>query len=134
MNSALPPMTTGQSGAPVSPEKRFELSEGFVKSVLNLATGALVFSVTFLHDIIGIGGEKGTPVIQARCLIAGAWLSFLISVGASLYYLYFLAVASKFERGFGEKLTTSSVLAAFAFGAGLLLLGLFAWFNLPGSN
>jgi hypothetical protein len=117
--------------APVSAEKRFDLAAGFVKAVLNLATGALVFSVTFLHDVIGVGADKTPAVIQQRCLVAGAWIAFLVSVGAALYYLYFLAVAAKFERGYSEHLRWSSLISIYSFAAGLLLLGLFAWFNLP---
>jgi hypothetical protein len=67
---------TGSGNAPVSAEKRFDLAEGFIKTVLNLATGALVFSVTFLHEIVGIGGDKAPAVIQHRYLVAGAWIAF----------------------------------------------------------
>jgi hypothetical protein len=58
-------------------------------------------------------------------------MAFLVSVGAALYYLYFLAVAAKFERGYSAHLRWSSLIAIYTFAAGLLLLGLFAWFNLP---
>jgi hypothetical protein len=127
-NNNLP---IGSGTAPVSIEKRFDLAEGFVKAVLNLATGALVFSVTFLHDIVGVGADKTLAVIHDRCLVAASWMAFLLSVGAALYYLYFLAVAAKFERGYSEHLRWSSLIAIYSFAAGLLLLGLFAWFNLP---
>jgi len=123
--------SSGTGNAPVSAEKRFDLAEGFLKAVLNLATGALVFSVTFLHEIVGVGGDKAPAVIQDRFSVAGSWLAFLVSVGAALYYLYFLAVAAKFERGYSAHLRWSSLIAIYTFAAGLLLLGLFAWFNLP---
>jgi hypothetical protein len=123
--------SSGTGNAPVSAEKRFDLAEGFLKAVLNLATGALVFSVTFLHEIVGVGGDKAPAVIQDRFSIAGSWMAFLVSVGAALYYLYFLAVAAKFERGYSAHLRWSSLIAIYTFAAGLLLLGLFAWFNLP---
>jgi hypothetical protein len=123
--------SSGTGNAPVSAEKRFDLAEGFLKAVLNLATGALVFSVTFLHEIVGVGGDKAPAVIQDRFSVAGSWMAFLVSVGAALYYLYFLAVAAKFERGYSAHLRWSSLIAIYTFAAGLLLLGLFAWFNLP---
>ena len=123
--------SSGTGNAPVSAEKRFDLAEGFLKAVLNLATGALVFSVTFLHEIVGVGGDKAPAVIQDRFSIAGSWMAFLVSVGAALYYLYFLAVAAKFERGYSAHLRWSSLIAIYTFAAGLLLLGLFAWLNLP---
>ena len=123
--------SSGTGNAPVSAEKRFDLAEGFLKAVLNLATGALVFSVTFLHEIVGVGGDKAPAVIQDRFSIAGSWMAFLVSVGAALYYLYFLAVAAKFERGYSAHLRWSSLIAIYTLAAGLLLLGLFAWFNLP---
>jgi len=122
---------SGAGSAPVSAEKRFDLAEGFVKAVLNLATGALVFSVTFLHEIVGVGGDKAPAIIRDRFLVAAAWMAFLVSVGAALYYLYFLAVAAKFERGYSAHLRWSSLIAIYSFAGGLLLLGLFAWFNLP---
>jgi hypothetical protein len=122
---------SGAGSAPVSVEKRFDLAEGFVKAVLNLATGALVFSVTFLHEIVGVGADKARAVIQDRVLVGGSWIAFLVSVGAALYYLYFLAIAAKFERGYSEHLRWSSLIAIYSFAVGLLLLGLFAWFNLP---
>jgi hypothetical protein len=124
-------LARGSGNASVSIEKRFELAEGFVKTVLNLASGALVLSVTFLHDIVGVGGDKTLPIIRLRWLVAGSWMGFLVSVGAALYYLYFLAVAAKFERGYAEHLRRSSLITIYSFVAGLLLLGLFAWCNLP---
>ncbi len=121
----------GSGSGTVTLEKRFELAEGFVKAVLSLSTGALVFSVTFLHEIIGIGAEGPPREIHNRYLIAASWLAFLVSVGSALYYLYFLAVAAKFERGYGNNLKWGSLAAIYSFAAGLFLLGLFAWFNLP---
>jgi hypothetical protein len=125
---------SGGGSAPVSAEKRFDLAEGFVKAVLDLATGALVFSVTFLHEIVGVGNDKAPAVIQDRGRVAGAWIAFLVSVGAALYYLYFLAVAAKFERGFSEHLRRRSLITIFSFAVGLLLLGLFARLNFPRSS
>lgn len=63
-NENTPP---GPGNGPVSIEKRFDLAEGFVKSALRLATGALVFSATFLHEIVGIGGDRALAgIIQFR--------------------------------------------------------------------
>ena len=37
----------------VSLEKQFEIFKEYVQTVLNLSTGSLVLSITFLHDIVG---------------------------------------------------------------------------------
>jgi len=118
--------------SPVSADKRFELAEGFVKTVLNLATGALVLSVTFLHDIVGIGSEKLHAQITCTCLIGAAWIALLLSIAAALFYLYFLAVAAKFERGYSRHLRWGALATIFFFAGGLVLLALFAWYSLPG--
>jgi hypothetical protein len=117
--------------SPVSADKRFQLAEGFVKTVLNLATGALVLSVTFLHDIVGIGSEKPHAQITCTYLIGAAWIALLLSIAAALFYLYFLAVAAKFERGYSRHLRWGALATIFFFAGGLVLLALFAWYNLP---
>ena len=123
--------SAGTGGSPVSAEKRFELAEGFVKSVLNLTTGTLVLSVTFLHDIVGIGSEKPPARIACATLIGAAWIALLLSIAAALFYLYFLAVAAKFERGYSGHLRWGALATIFCFAAGLVLMALFGWRNLP---
>src|SRR5271168_2922890 len=64
-------------------EKRFELAEGYVKTVLGLSTGALVLSVTFLHEIIGVGSAEAPNKIAWKSLIVGAWVALLVSAMAA---------------------------------------------------
>jgi hypothetical protein len=44
----------------ISLEKRYEIFGEYVRTVLSLATGSLVLSITFLHDVLGTGSEH-TP-------------------------------------------------------------------------
>lgn len=115
----------------VSIEKRFELFEGYIKTVLNLCTGALVLSVTFLHDILGLGSAQQSRPARSGGLLASSWLAFLVSIVASLFYLYFLAIAAKYERAYSSQLRWGAVFSVFGFVAGLVLLSAFAWLNLP---
>jgi hypothetical protein len=115
----------------VSLEKRFELMEGYIKTVLSLSTGALILSITFLHDILGFGSDQTRHQMRGRCLVGGAWICFLGSIIASLFYLYFLAVAAKFENAYSGHLKWGARLSVFGFVGGLVLFGLFAWSNLP---
>ncbi len=68
MNETPNPCTTDTIG----PEKRFEFFQDFIKTLLQLSTGAILFSVTFLHDVVGSGSEKTHPAIrEARLLPLG---------------------------------------------------------------
>ena len=55
-----------------------DYSKSYDKYVLTLSGGALALSLTFIHDIIGDG-----PV-RVPALIVSAWISFTLSVGATL--------------------------------------------------
>jgi hypothetical protein len=117
--------------AQVSIDQRFEFFQDYVKTVLNLSTGALVLSITFLHDIVGIGSEHGTPKpIQFRWLLGLTWVSFLISVFGALYYLYFHALAAKDTELSGRHLKWSSIAALGGLFLGLVALGAFGWLNI----
>jgi len=112
-------------------EKRFELAEGYVKTVLTLSTGALVLSVTFLHDIVGIGSPEAAKGIAWRSLIVSSWVALLISAVASLFYLYHLAIASKYQKAFSRELEWGAKISSAGLLVGLALLSLFASINLP---
>jgi hypothetical protein len=117
--------------AQVSIDQRFEFFQDYVKTVLNLSTGALVLSITFLHDIVGIGSEHGTTEpIQSRWLLGLTWVSFLISVFGALYYLYFHALAAKDTELSGRHLKWSSIAALGGLFLGLVALGAFGWLNI----
>ena len=112
-------------------EKRFELAEGYIKTVLSLSTGALVLSVTFLHEIIGLGSGRVPERIEWRGLIISAWIAFLVSAVASLFYLYHLAIAAKYERAFEQELKWGSMVRSAGLAIGVVLLSLFAEIHLP---
>ena len=112
-------------------EKRFELAEGYVKAVLSLSTGALVLSVTFLHDIVGMGSEAAPKSMEWKGMIAGAWFALLVSVVAALFYLYHLALAAKYEKEFKEELKWGAIVSSAGLVSGLVLLSLFAALHLP---
>lgn len=127
--------TTSEDGAGgakrVGIEKRFELAEGYVKTVLSLSTGALVLSVTFLHEIIGMGSEKAPTKIEWKGMIVGAWLSLLVSAVAALFYLYHLALAAKYEKEFKKELKWGAIVSSAGLVGGLVLLSFFAALHLP---
>jgi hypothetical protein len=117
--------------AEVTIDKRFEFFQDYVKTVLNLSTGALILSVTFLHDIVGIGSEKGPPkAIYFRGLLGFAWLFFLGSIFGALYYLYFHAIASKDSDLSAGHLNFSALAALGGLFLGLVAFGVFGWLNI----
>src|SRR5713226_6428622 len=96
-------MTNGD-GSPVSVEKRAEFFRDFIQTVLQLAAGSVVFSVTFLHEILRVGesstGHLPTVARHSGFILTG-WLSLLVSVIASVVYLYIHAVSTKYENAYG---------------------------------
>jgi len=131
MTTSTVPENTPRDGHRVGIEKRFDLAEGYVKTVLGLSTGALVLSVTFLHEIIGIGSAEAPKRIEWRSLIIGAWMALLVSVVASLFYLYHLAIAAKYESAYSQELKWSAIVSSAGLVCGLVLMSLFAALNLP---
>jgi hypothetical protein len=116
----------------VSLEKKFELFGEYVRTVLSLSTGALVLSVTFLHDVIGLGAEKAHAVpVHARCLLAASWGGFLLSVSGCLLYLYFLALWANENRDCTKQLVAGNVAGLGGFLVGLFCLAVFSWLNVP---
>ena len=117
--------------AEVTIDKRFEFFQDYVKTVLNLSTGALVLSVTFLHDIVGIGSEHGAAKpIQFQGLLGLTWVLFLGSIFGALYYLYFHALASKDNQLSSGHLNVSAVAALAGLFLGLVAFGVFGWLNI----
>jgi hypothetical protein len=116
--------------AEVTIDKRFEFFQDYVKTVLSLSTGALVFSVTFLHDIVGLGAEHGTPKpVHFRGLLGMTRVFFLASILGALYYLYFHALASRDSQLSSGHLNISAVAALAGLFLGLVALGAFGWLN-----
>jgi hypothetical protein len=117
----------------VSLEKKYEIFGEYVRTVLNLSTGSLVLSITFLHDVVGLGseGKARAAAIPAKSLLALSWLGFLLSILGCLYYLYFLALASNEERDCSSHLVAGNIVGLAGFAAGLVLLAIFGWFNIP---
>ncbi len=127
----IEPKETQESVSEVSIDKRFEFFQDYIKTVLNLSAGALVFSITFLHDILGIGSEHGTlKPVQFRGLLGAAWVLFLASVLGSLYYLYFHALSSKDNELWTGHLKWSAIVGLAGLFFGLVSLGVFGWLNI----
>jgi hypothetical protein len=126
-------MTNGD-GSPVGAEKRAEFFRDFIQTVLQLGAGSVVFSVTFLHEILRVGensaGHLPTVVRHPGAILAG-WLSLLGSVIASVVYLYLHAVSTKYENSYGEGMNITAGAAVLGLVAGLILLVVFAYKNLP---
>jgi uncharacterized protein YacL len=118
----------------VSMDKRAEFFRDFMTTVLSLSTGAIVFSVTFLHDVVHTGvNTPGTPAgfIQHSGLLTAGWLALLAGVIASIIYLFLHALSTKYESAFSDLMTAAAVAGMLGLLAGLLLLILFAMKNLP---
>jgi hypothetical protein len=118
----------------VSIDKRAEFFRDSMKTALSLATGAIVFSVTFLHDFIPAGGSSAgnsAAAPRGEYYLIAAWMTLLASVIASVLYLFFHALSTKYDDAFSWQMTTAAVA-----GNALLLVGLslLVWFgvrNLP---
>jgi hypothetical protein len=119
----------------VSLEKQFEIFKEYVQTVLNLSTGSLVLSITFLHDIVGLGSEAkpgSSPVIVHHPGVLGiAWIGFLVSVAGCLLYLYFLALFTKDGADCKTELMVGNIAGLAGFGVGLICLAAFGWCNIP---
>jgi hypothetical protein len=115
----------------VSIEKRFEFFQDYIKTVLNLSAGSIVFSVTFLKDIVGLGDKAVPRTAVCPGLLVAGWAAFLVSVLSSLVYLYFHALASRDEDGHRGWLAWSAGLGVAGLFFGLALLAVFGWLNLP---
>ncbi len=126
---------SNDGGSPVSPEKRAEFFRDFIQTVLSLAAGSIVFSVTFLHDILRVGdGSAGHMQVAPRnpALVLAAWIVLLVSVVASLAYLYFHALSTKYEKAYSNLMVITAGAAILGLVAGLVLLVCFGIQNLPG--
>jgi hypothetical protein len=121
-------------GSPVTADKRAEFFRDFIQTILNLAAGSIVFSVTFLHDILRVGeNSQGHLPTVARhsILVLAGWIALLVSVVASVGYLYFHALSTKYETAYSGRMTFAAGLAIVALVTGLILLVCFGYFNLP---
>jgi hypothetical protein len=121
-------------GSAVSADKRAEFFRDFIQTVLNLAAGSIVFSVTFLHDILRVGENDPTHLPTAArhsLLVLSGWIALLLSVVASVVYLYVHALSTKYETTYSDSMTFTAGVAILALLAGLVLLVSFGYFNLP---
>jgi hypothetical protein len=106
-----------------------------MRTVLSLSTGAIVFSVTFLHDVVHVGensSAKPSVLLAHTGLVVGAWLALLASMIASLVFLFFHALSTKYENAFSNPMTAAAVVGNLGLLVGLLSLVWFAMENLPG--
>lgn len=113
-------------------EKRYEIFGEYVRTVLSLSTGSLVLSITFLHDVAGIGGEHASPhPLRHPYFLGVSWIGFLVSTAGCLFYLYFLALSSNEEKDCGWQMALGNLAGLSGFAVGLIFLGLFGWLNIP---
>ena len=113
----------------VTADKQFEFFQDYIKTVLGLATGALVLSITFLHDVIGLGGEGSNHPAKHIRVLGASWICLLLSVLSALVYLYFHALASRDEDTESWPLDAGAWVACSGLLAGLVLLSIFGWLN-----
>lgn len=69
-------------------EREYKLSGLFIenaKTYVQLSTGALVLTVTFLHDILGVPKDQKVPTDVWLVL---SWISFLVAILSGAYYQY----------------------------------------------
>lgn len=116
-------------------EKRYEIFGEYVRTVLGLSTGSLVLSITFLHDIAGVGSEHPASAaphaLRHPHFLLVAWIGFLVSTVGCLFYLYFLALASNEQKDCAGEMFWGNLAGLSGFITGLVFLGLFGWLNLP---
>jgi hypothetical protein len=113
-------------------EKRYELYQDYIKTVLSLSTGALVLSITFLHDVLGTGSDRAPRTVSHHEVLGLAWLAFVLSILSSLIYLYFLALAARDSAEFHSgPLKWGAYCSVFGFAAGLGLMVCFGLLNFP---
>ena len=92
-----------------------------VQAVLNLATGSLVLSVTFLHDKPNI---RGVPCLRL------AWELLVATIFLGVAYNYVLAVRTRpGAGGFSKLLFALSALFHLAFFVSMVLLAKFGLAN-----
>ncbi len=94
-----------------------------VQSVLNLAAGSLVLSVTFLHD--RAGSAKGTEYLRQ------SWFLLIATIILGLAYNYVLSITTK-EHGERYKSLLYAISGAFhlAFLAAMVCLARFGLNNI----
>jgi hypothetical protein len=114
-------------------EKQFEIFKEYIQTVLNLSSGSLVLSITFLHDVVGLGsdGRPGITTVRHAGILGIAWLGFLVSVAGCLCYLYFLALFAKDGVDCKTQLVLGNIAGLAGFAVGLIFLAAFGWCNIP---
>jgi hypothetical protein len=80
-------------------DRECKISDRFTdnaKSYIQISSGALLLSVTFLHDIVGV--PKDQPVNPGPVLVA-AWICFLVAILAGTTSQYFGAKFLEWKSG-----------------------------------
>src|SRR5450755_3885699 len=90
--------------------ERAKLFREHMATVLNLATGALVLSVTFLHDLAGR--------LQGVWLLKRSWLCLLATIFCGVAYSYILDIYIKLK---GNQYGTLLLVFSFVFHAAFLV-------------
>ncbi|MGB2605741.1 MAG: hypothetical protein WBC78_19215 [Candidatus Sulfotelmatobacter sp.] len=95
-----------------------------VQAVLNLATGALVLSVTFLHDKPSIRNSRDLRV---------SWVLLVAAIFLGIVYNYVLAIFTRpGGKRYGTFLTVLSLIFHAAFFAAVVFMSLFGLSNISG--
>lgn len=103
--------------------ERAKFFRDHVQAVLNLATGSLVLSVTFLHNI---GSHVSSKVFLTR-----AWNWFVVSILLGITYNYMLAIYARSQgKRFGGLLSFLSFVFHLSFVVAITYLALFGWTNM----
>ncbi len=109
-----------------SPDQRFQLLHEYIKTLLGLSSGALVFSVTVVLALL----ERDSS-LSARPLLYGAWGFWLLGLGGSLMHLLYLIKAAKERAGsYAAQLRLGASLSLSGFLLGLLAFVAFGAWNL----
>ena len=66
------------------------------KSYVQLSAGALLLTITFLHEILGIPKE---PKLPTDCWLVISWCSFLLAIVFGALYQYFAAKYLEWKSG-----------------------------------
>jgi hypothetical protein len=114
------PVNTPASGTSFLDETKF-LQE-HLKIVLGLATGSLLLSVTFLHDL-------GTS-IQGKYFLQRSWCWFVASILAGVACNYFLTLHLHSPKRYQRPLNLASVLLHLCFIVAIVYFFRFALANL----
>lgn len=103
--------------------ERTKFFRDHVQGVLNLATGSLVLSVTFLHNIESNVIDKSS--------LSKSWAFFVVSILLGIAYNYVLAIHERSQgKHFRQTLSVLSFIFHSSFVVAIYYLAHFGWSNM----